>query len=241
MHRHAGLRFSGPCAAAAYSAVRGLVFKRILLFAPLHRSLSDRILLSGFSSLEVGGSSLRIDRELNLELMKSGEFLFLPAHEDLVEHSAEMQFPFLHECFNDLPIAIFYFGINWGGRGMRELQRLVAGQDQSLVVVSSDFCHWGESYGYTTVTPGLTPRQTIDSLNHEAFRAIQNVSAGEFLAHLEETGNTVCGKRPIECLLRLFGESAVSVKLLAYEKSDQNPRSPACPSVSYAAFLLSSA
>lgn len=81
-------------------------------------------------------------------------------------------------------------------------------------VISSDFAHWGLRFRYTYYQPSSGPAKQLsasqrarlqDPSIHESIKAVDLDCMGEcesgqhdkWLAKLEETGNTVCGRHPI--------------------------------------------
>ena len=91
----------------------------------------------------------------------------------------------------------------------------------TLVCVSSDFCHWGERFGYqhmfaptaTSAAPtrfaapaaaSLSIAQRIELMDHEGMAACSSGDAARWAAYFDATGNTICGRRPIGAILRGF-------------------------------------
>ena len=89
----------------------------------------------------------------------------------------------------------------------------------NVFVISSDFCHWGSRFNYTyyitdsnpssgySLTRKLTPSSStpihasIGTLDELAMRAIESGKHDAFLANLQDTGNTVCGRHPIGVIM----------------------------------------
>ncbi|PHH88296.1 hypothetical protein CDD83_7716 [Cordyceps sp. RAO-2017] len=98
----------------------------------------------------------------------------------------------------------------------------------NVFVVSSDFCHWGASFRYLVYAAdaGLARLETLGRLDpapagppiHESIRwldeaAMAAVESGRhdaFVANLQRTKNTVCGRHPI-------GVAMAALELLAAE------------------------
>ena len=80
-------------------------------------------------------------------------------------------------------------------------------------VISSDFCHWGTRFRYTYYEPdsgspvnlasnARTPSnppiyESIARVDRKCMDAVEGGKHDDFLAVLESTGNTVCGRHPI--------------------------------------------
>jgi AmmeMemoRadiSam system protein B len=86
----------------------------------------------------------------------------------------------------------------------------------TLVVVSSDFTHFGPRFGYTPFVDDLPAR--IRALDLGAIAAIEAGDAARFARYVETTGATICGHRAIDVLLLLRGNAA-GAKLLEYDTS----------------------
>lgn len=108
-------------------------------------------------------------------------------------------------------------------------------RDDTLCVVSSDFCHWGTRFQYTFYYPEPLPSSTppmrlsrevlpasslsthpihesISALDHEAMDLLTLRPSGahqahlNFAAYLARTKNTICGQHPIGVLLGALSE-----------------------------------
>lgn len=105
--------------------------------------------------------------------------------------------------------------------------------------MSSDFCHWGLRFCYT---PGMNACLSINNfireLDLKAIEIIKKVSYSKFNTYLLETGNTICGKGPINLLLLLFLHSNKKdksiIELLSYSQSTSQLCTASSSSVSYA-------
>ena len=88
--------------------------------------------------------------------------------------------------------------------------------DRTLIVVSSDFTHFGNNFGYRPFEENIL--EGIDLLDRQAFSLILGHDFKGFQAYLEETHNTICGRNAISVLLKLLPKRAQGV-LLSYEVS----------------------
>ena len=87
--------------------------------------------------------------------------------------------------------------------------------EDNVFVISSDFCHWGDSFTYTPYSANLdisnivsldnrdsnrlSPpiHEFIRVLDKSAMDAVETGSHDAFVDNLDLTGNTVCGQHPI--------------------------------------------
>ena len=215
---HAGYQFSGPTAARGFSAVRGRAFDRVVLLGPSHTLGFAGAALPEEVAWRTPLGDLPIDLEAVARLEKRKGFSVLPrAHAR--EHCLEIELPFLQVAlapgFRIVPIVVGQLD-----EGLRE--EVAAGvreilDDASLLVVSSDFTHYGPNYGYVPFRDSIPER--IRDLDEGAIRAIEALSPGRFLDYVERTGATICGMQPIGVLLTIFEESGGKVETLGYARS----------------------
>jgi AmmeMemoRadiSam system protein B len=126
----------------------------------------------------------------------------------------------------------------------RKLGALVAEflRDPScFVAVSSDFCHWGERFGFTAHDRSCGEiHESIRAMDERGMRVIAGLDPAAFVRYLADTGNTICGRNPITLLLEAVAVNAnteYSVRWVDYYQSSACRRATDS-SVSYAAGLL---
>jgi len=70
-------------------------------------------------------------------------------------------------------------------------------------VISSDFCHWGRRFSYSTYDRSFGPIHSfIEALDREGMKLIEQLDGDGFAAYLKAKRNTICGRHPIAVLLR---------------------------------------
>jgi AmmeMemoRadiSam system protein A len=116
-----------------------------------------------------------------------------------------------------------------------DLLRPLADAD-TLVVVSSDFTHYGQRFAYQPFPLGKDTPAQIQALDDGAIERILAKDAAGLLTYQKETGITVCGFRPMAVLLRMLGPGA-RVERVAYTTSGALGGDYA-QSVSYAALVV---
>jgi AmmeMemoRadiSam system protein B len=72
----------------------------------------------------------------------------------------------------------------------------------TLIVASSDFCHFGTDFQFTPRIGSLSAQEGVDHLNTLAIDAMRQ-SPELFYQVIEQTGNTVCGLYSISLGLML--------------------------------------
>lgn len=112
-------------------------------------------------------------------------------------------------------------------------------QPNSLFVVSSDFCHWGQRFDYTyhNKEDGQI-WQSIEKLDGAGMNFIQNHDSQGFDKYIKETQNTICGRHPIGIYLNILKLSQLGpkTKFVKYAQSEQ-VKSKGGSSVSYASAI----
>src|SRR5439155_7403038 len=135
------------------------------------------------------------------------------------EHALEAELPFLQRVVGrDVPIVPVLVGGNATSEDAAHLAEALAPllTGKTLVVVSSDFTHFGERFGYTPFADELPDR--ILRLDRGAIDAIEAGDAEAFARYVATTGATICGHRAIEVLLRL-PEASKGARLVEYDTS----------------------
>ncbi|MCP4716377.1 MAG: AmmeMemoRadiSam system protein A, partial [Deltaproteobacteria bacterium] len=87
------------------------------------------------------------------------------------------------------------------GQAARAVQAII--DEQTVIVASSDFTHYGPNYGYRPALAGGAS-DGIRALDDGAFATIVNCDRRAFQRYLDRTGITICGARPITLLLEVL-------------------------------------
>ena len=232
---HAGYAYSGRCAGVAYAAVKGKSYKRVIVLAVNHRGPR----FTGGSILKVDAyktplGDVPLDRDACRQLLASKLFDSRPpVHRQ--EHSLEVQLPFLQRALGDfllVPIVV--------GGGDEETFRALAAElrkvtdDQTLVVASSDFTHYGRAFGYVPFTSGI--RQNLERLDKGAIAFAEKADMAGWWQYIKAKRATICGRCTVATLLAMLPEKAQGKLLNYYTSGDAT--GDYSHSVSYAAVVL---
>jgi AmmeMemoRadiSam system protein B/AmmeMemoRadiSam system protein A len=200
---HAGYRFSAPVAAAGYAALKGHDYKRVIVLAFSHRhggTYGGVDVPKDLTAYETPLGLVPIDREVCNELLKSRKF---SSHRgiDREEHSLELQLPFLQRAvgeFQLVPLMIGNMSLSDYTEAAEALLPFI--DEETLLVVSSDFTHYGPNYGYRPFREEVA--SNLENLADQAFATLAKVDFDGFAKHVEDTQDTICGRGPILLLLR---------------------------------------
>ncbi|KAH3667904.1 hypothetical protein WICMUC_005182 [Wickerhamomyces mucosus] len=151
---------------------------------------------------------------------------------DEEEHSFEMHAPYIYKLTQFLPqgipkivpIMISHSSESFNIEICDILSQYFRDESNTFVI-SSDFCHWGSRFGYTKYTPtgslddlislgisnelnnssnSLKVYKSIEVLDKSAMKIASTGSSKKWKDYIKTTGNTICGQKPIELLLRII-------------------------------------
>lgn len=180
---HAGYVYSGAVAGSAYATVSPLreQIKRVVLLGPAHRVYVEGIAASSAGAFATPLGNVRLDKDLIRELVAEFGFVHYSDDAHAVEHSLEVQLPFLQALFEDFVLLPFAVGAAVPEQVDALLERLWGG-DETLIVISSDLSHFR---------------------SYEAAREIDRFTSGQIkeLTATALTGEHACGYMPISGLL----------------------------------------
>ncbi|MDN3510247.1 MAG: AmmeMemoRadiSam system protein B [Candidatus Jettenia sp.] len=247
---HAGYQYSGQVAAYGYKSIKGYEFTRVILLSPSHFSSGKRF--RGVSILKAKNFKtplglIPIDQEACNYLLTfaKGSSPTAPQKTTTLfgsyegaysgEHSLETQLPFLQLSLGNFTLVPIMVGIlvdddfDQIAHAIRPLLN-----DKTLVVVSSDFTHYGEGYGYVPFKTNI--EKNIKALDYGAFEKILSKDFHGLRKYRKETGINTCGIIPIALLLKLLPENAQG-EILNYDTSGRQSNNFSF-SVSYASIIF---
>lgn len=213
---HAGYRYSGMVAASAVRQISGRSFSRVIVLGASHRiPLPDSASIPDVDYIETPIGRTALDRKV-IECLWDAGFESRP-EVHLHEHSVQIELPFLQRALGDFKLVPIVCGPLTKNGAQRIAQALLRCMDsETLVVVSSDFVHYGRTFGYVPFTDHI--QENLRALDFGAFEQIEEKSLDGFLDYIETTGATVCGRSPIAVLLAMLPEQA-QVQLMKYDTS----------------------
>lgn len=214
---HAGYRYSGQVAAYGLKQLEGRSFKRVIVLGPSHQlSMPGIVSIPDITHLETPLGVVELDHEFISKLRKHPEFQsIMQAH--LHEHSVQIEVPFLQCIQGDFKLIPIVVG-QLDERSARKIADILLQyiEPDTLVVVSSDFTHYGARFSYMPFDSDI--EQNLRKLNMGAFEKIEQKDLPGFIHYYESTGATICGRYPILILLAMLPKDA-GVHLLKYDTS----------------------
>ena len=185
---------------------------------PSHYTCMHGMTVSGVDAYETPLGKVRVDRKICDALSRQPLFQG-PVQAEMPEHSLEMQLPFLQVVlgeFDLVPLVVGELGRHDYAVAAAELRKYV--NEETVVVASSDFTHYGPRFGYVPFSDKL--KQNLAKLDGDAIKKIIARDASGFLRYVDETGATICGSRPIGVMLQMLPSEARGTKLMYYTSGD---------------------
>lgn len=191
---HAGYFYSGKCAGFSYNQLKESDADIFLILGVNHTGLGSEFttLLEDFKT-PLGIA--KVDKEFGKELMKMFPELKNDFTAHLNEHSIEVQLPFLQyikKDFKFLPVIVSTADLEL----IRKFAKSVVDISKKLnkkiaVIASSDFTHYGESYGYIPFTENI--KDKMYKLDKEVIEFVLKLDSRGFLDYINKTNATICG------------------------------------------------
>jgi MEMO1 family protein len=215
---HAGYRYSGATAGKVYAEVKGANIRRVWVLAPCHHVALHGAGLFPVDAFRTPLGDLPVDVSVVEELAKKPGFSWLDRG-DGGEHALEIQLPFLIRAigsFELVPIQVGEISADQA-RQIADAIRPELGPGD-LVVISSDFTHYGPRFGYIPFTSDL--KGNLDKLDHGAWDRIARADTDGLAKYFDETGATICGRNPLVVLTALLPSGAKGTEV-AYASSGE--------------------
>ena len=238
---HAGLVYSGQCAARAYKQLEQLPdLERVILLGLSHQGGFYGAAVSDFDFDSTPLGEIPVDTTVTAELAK--ENLFRKSNSIMQnEHSLETHLPFLqyiqdklkNNRYKIVPILFGYLEKKDFKKMADIIKKYVT--PKTLVIASSDFTHYGDNYGYAPFRTNI--KENLTKLDMGMIDYIRKMDFDGFFQYKEETGITMCGIIPVGVLMNIFKEDNCKVELMDYYKSGDRGNDYSF-SVSYASLLF---
>lgn len=230
---HAGYMFSGSTAAFSFAAARDADIKRVFVLGPSHHIALHGVALPMAASFETPLGDLLVDKDV-IQNLKSYPLFQMQPEVHRVEHSLEMQLPLIRQAFGEIRIVPLVIGQLGDETEVRLIAEILKGyvQEQDLVVVSSDFTHYGPRYDYQPFSDNI--RENIEKLDREAFSFLSKTDVSGWMEFEERTHDTICGFYPCAVLCAMLPADS-NASLLKYTTSQDVMPEEKHNSVSYLA------
>lgn len=141
---HAGYIYSGPTAAAGFTALAGTSYDAVIIIGPSHHYSFDGSAIYADGPYRTPLGDVSPDTDLIDSIIKNGERITKNGLPHLPEHSVEVEVPFLQVVLGDFKIVPIVMGSS-SLASCEELARAIAASiddKRVLIVASSDLSHY---------------------------------------------------------------------------------------------------
>lgn len=217
---HAGYAYCGAAAAHGFKLLAGKKYDRVFIIGPSHRVyMCNQICVPSAAGLRTPLGVAETDREV-IARLAALNFVRVDDSIHYHEHSVQIQLPYL-QCalsspFKVIPVITGQLDSEAAKRTAEALAAFLT--PTSLVVISSDFTHYGRDFDYVPFTDNIP--ENLRKLDLGAFDRIKSGQLAQFAAYIAETGATICGEGPIRVLLQMLPRKN-TVSLLKYAQSGE--------------------
>ena len=191
---HAGLIYSGPCAAHFFGQISSSVH-RVILLGVNHRARGHRASLGPWRQWQNPLGEIAVDESLCDLLETRVTFLQRDADAHAEEHSIETQLPFLQRVLSEftlVPISLSHLSVGECselGAALADICRTTAAaHTETIILASSDLSHY------------RSPKRTQE-LDRLALDQVLALNPEGLLRVVEEHGITMCGVLPTAVML----------------------------------------
>lgn len=196
---HAGLIYSGSVAAAAFRRIGNP--QRVIIIGFAHHGSPRGCWIPDVEVYRTPLGDVRVDRAAVAELTASGAFKTIEEGV-LCDHSVEIQLPLLlHAAASATLIPLYVSRLDPTQRSAAAQALASVARDGTVLIASSDFTHFGRSFGYQPFPADDDAPERLRRLDEGTIEAISSLRSAEFLRSVRDSGSTVCGTEPISLLL----------------------------------------
>jgi AmmeMemoRadiSam system protein B/AmmeMemoRadiSam system protein A len=207
---HAGYVYSGATAGKTFAALKGASASRVILLGPSHHAgfKGGALPPARTKAFLTPLGELPIDRDA-LAALRRDPFFKGPEEAHAPEHCLEVELPFVQATLGAVPIVPILVGHATDDDTAAAMARALAPfvTAGTIVIVSTDFTHHGQSYGHAPFARDKALDATLLGLGRATAERAAAVDPRGFIAQVETSGDTVCGARPVQVLLELLSHS----------------------------------
>jgi hypothetical protein len=181
---HAGYEYSGPVAAHSYLHVSSLrAPDLIVVVAPNHYGVGSGVATFKDGEWETPLGRMRVDEEAASMLVRDSGIASFDPEAHRMEHSLEVQLPFLQQIYGDsipiLPVSLIFQDLETARTLAESLVKVVEGK-RAVLVASSDLTHY---------EPVAEAREKDAAL----IAQMERMDLGSFYSTLDRLQVTACG------------------------------------------------
>ncbi len=210
---HAGYAYSGAVAARAFASLPADRYDRVIILAPSHRVAMGRTFSvepAGEVATPFGPVEFTEELHGELESLPGSKYCAM-AHP--MEHAIDIELPLVKHYLPGCKAGAAIVG-NWDCRTKEDAEALdkfgaafkKLMTPRTLVVISSDFTHYGRDFGYVPFDDDV--ERLLPKLDEEMFKALAENDNRVWSDALHRTGATICGASALHLLLSALPKTA---------------------------------
>ena len=215
---HAGYVFSGETAVKTALSAQDGGYKRALVLAPSHRIALRGLALADYESYATPLGEMPLDTQAIETILASGSPNIQSLNQAHAhEHALEVELPILQTLIPGLKLIPIICGHVNPDTAISLAETLKAyWEPETLWVISSDFTHYGASFGYMPFRDNV--KENLRKLDLGAVARIEELDLNGFADYINDTEATICGANPIMVLLAMIsrGGGGIKAKLIDY-------------------------
>lgn len=245
---HSPYPLAGATLGEAFAPLQPGEFDRVIVLAPAHTSRFEGCSIPQADAFVTPLGVIPIDwqavESLNLSTLVTVKQIRYDsrAHGERVhetESSIEVVLPFLQARlgqFTLVPILVGSF-LDATGKYSQPAIDAVADRirpllnDRTLLVVSTDFTHYGNHYRFTPFSNDIDAG--IRNLDRGAFEALVNLDSAALNTYFVRSENTICGKTALQLLIAVLPDRALGTLVAHHLSAEVNQDYNQC--ISFAA------
>jgi AmmeMemoRadiSam system protein B len=222
---HAGYRYCGEVFSKAMGQInQEQEYDRVFIIGPSHHvNIHNKAHVSSMYGGIITGlydpDFHPIDYELSKQL--AGEDHFVDDSEIMIlEHSIHLHAPFIHYTLPDVPIVPIVVG-TMDQQAEDQIANSIKNvmTDKSLIMISSDFTHYGEKYNYTPYSEEVDIKSKIHDFDHQVIDLIKQNQYNQYKSFITQNENTICGRHAIAILLNILKDENINIEQHGYSMS----------------------
>ena len=213
---HAGYTYSGKTAGKVFSLIPEKPC--FLLLGVNHSGIGNKVSIS-FDDFETPLGIIKNNQELGEKILEKLNKEKIDADENeqahKYEHSLEVELPFLQETqkeFSIVPIIFKSLSYEECKKIAGILSKLIT--NDIFILASSDFTHYGFSYGFT---PFQNPKENLEKFDREVINEILKLNSEAF--YKKASRSTVCGIYGLTILTEIAKLKAWKAHFVDYSTS----------------------
>lgn len=216
---HAGYIYSGPVASYAYKLIKEISPRRIILLGPSHYYPIDSVTLYGYGSFSTPLGEVPVSTHLTDRLKEMCRGIRVSPEAHRMEHSLEVQIPFLQRVLSDFEIVPVLVPPHRSMQDESELAKALAEllkEDKELIILaSSDLSHFH-------------PYQEARKIDGDTVDLIKRMDIERLGKGILQNRNELCGDGAVltgMLAARSFGADKVEVLSFANSGDTQGDKS----------------